>query len=263
MMKITGSGFGHLLGLAERPGSYQRRGSSPPFLLLGCNGMRELSIFIDESGSFGMYEPHSPFYLVTLVFHDQSIDISPNLLRLRNAMQQRGLPEYTVHAGPLIRRDDEYRDFRIEERKKIFDTLFHFVRTVDITYHTIVVEKKHLVEDIDLLIRLTKQLSMFLIKHVETFAKYDRIVAYYDYGQRELTHILVSVFNTVLQNVEFKKVIPANYKLFQAADMLCTMELLALKAERRMLSKSELAFFTSAKSLYKSYLRALQKKRFG
>ena len=78
----------------------------------------------------------------------------------------------------------------------------------------------------------------------------------------ELTKILVSVFNTLLNNVEFNKVIPSDYKLFQAADMLCTLELLALKSERKMLSKSELAFFKSAKELNKSYIKAIRKKRF-
>ena len=33
--------------------------------------MKELSIFIDESGDFGSYEPHSPFYIITMVFHEQ------------------------------------------------------------------------------------------------------------------------------------------------------------------------------------------------
>ena len=223
--------------------------------------MKELSIFVDESGAFGPCETHSPFYIVTLVFHDQSIDISANLIRLREAMIQRGLPEYTVHAGPLIRRDDEYREFNIEERRKIFNSLFHFIRMVDITYHTIVVEKKQLIDDIGLLVRITKQLSIFLYEHISTLTTYDRIVLYYDYGQRELTRILVSVFNTVLNNVEFKKVSPADYKLFQVADMLCTIELLALKIERSMLSKSELFFFTSARKLTKSYIRAIRKKR--
>jgi len=62
--------------------------------------------------------------------------------------------------------------------------------------------------------------------------------------------------------VEFKKVAPANYKLFQAADLLCTMELLLIKVDRKKLSKSELTFFTSARNLVKSYLKALQRKRF-
>jgi hypothetical protein len=92
---------------------------------------------------------------------------------------------------------------------------------------------------------------------------YDRIVCYYDYGQRELTQILVSVFNTVLNHVEFKKVAPVNYKLFQATDLLCTMELLSLKAEKKVLTKSELTFFSSSRDLEKSYLKAIHKKRFG
>jgi hypothetical protein len=78
----------------------------------------------------------------------------------------------------------------------------------------------------------------------------------------ELTNILFTVFNTILNNIEFKKVIPANYKLFQAADMLCTLELLALKSKRKTLSNSELAFFKSARDLYKDYLKSIQQKRF-
>ena len=224
--------------------------------------MKELSVFVDESGDFGFYEYHSPYYIVTLVFHDQASDIAPNLIMLRNALIQRGIPDYTVHAGPLIRRENEYRNLSLLERKKIFDTLFHFVRTIDISYHSIIIEKKQLVSEIDLTVRITKQLSGFLKEHIENFLKYNRIVVYYDYGQRELTHILVSVLNTVLNNVEFKKVSPAKYKLFQAADMLCTLELLALKAERKMLSNSELTFFTSERNLYKSYIRSNKSKRF-
>ena len=35
-----------------------------------------LSVFIDESGDFGFIKDASKYYLITLVFHDQSIDIS-------------------------------------------------------------------------------------------------------------------------------------------------------------------------------------------
>ena len=224
--------------------------------------MKELSIFVDESGSFGMYEPHCPYYIVTLVFHDRAVDISSNLTKLRNALTQRGVPDYTVHAGPLIRREDEYRDFQIEERKSIFNGLFHFIRTVDIKYASFVVDKKHIVEEIDLNIQITKQLSAFLFEHLATFTQYDNITVYYDYGQMELTKILVTAFTAILKGVEFKRASPSQYKLFQAADMFCTMELLALKADKKMLSKSELAFFSSIRNLNKAYLRAIQKKRF-
>lgn len=38
-----------------------------------------LSVFIDESGDFGPYEPHVPYYLVAMVLHNQNIDITENI----------------------------------------------------------------------------------------------------------------------------------------------------------------------------------------
>ncbi len=35
--------------------------------------MRELGIFVDESGDWGEYKHHSPYYIITFVFHDQNI----------------------------------------------------------------------------------------------------------------------------------------------------------------------------------------------
>jgi hypothetical protein len=70
--------------------------------------MKELSIFIDESGDFGEYHPRSPYYIVTLVFHEQSIDISENIRKFREDITRSGMPEYIVHAGPLIRRENEF-----------------------------------------------------------------------------------------------------------------------------------------------------------
>ena len=35
-----------------------------------------LSVFIDESGDFGPYEAHAPYYLVSMILNNQSTDIS-------------------------------------------------------------------------------------------------------------------------------------------------------------------------------------------
>ncbi len=224
--------------------------------------VKELSVFIDELGDFGQYAPHSPFYIVTLVFHDQSVDLSRNIGHLNSKIRDSGLPDTPIHAGPLVRREYEYLSLSLTERKRIFNSLYNFARTVNIKYYTLNVEKKELEEKIDLNVQITKKLSAFLFKHLEVFTQYERIMVYYDFGQMELANILVSVFNTIFQVVEFRKVKPVDYKLFQAADMLCTLELLALKAEKNMLSKSESVFFTSSKNLNKAYLKAIQRKRF-
>ena len=60
-------------GLVERPGSTCGGDVPRHFLWKDWLEMRELSIFVDESGDFGPYETHAPFYLFTLVFHDQKM----------------------------------------------------------------------------------------------------------------------------------------------------------------------------------------------
>ena len=77
--------------------------------------MRELSIFVDESGDFGPYKLHSPFYIVTLVFHEQSTDISTNINHLNDKIRWCGLPETPVHTGPLIRKENEYSNLSPRE----------------------------------------------------------------------------------------------------------------------------------------------------
>jgi len=65
-----------------------------------------------------------------------------------------------------------------------------------------------------------------------------------------------------LSNVSFKKIVPDEYKLQQAADMFCTLQLLALKAENNSLSMSEKNFFEGQNKLKKNYLKILKKKAF-
>ena len=48
--------------------------------------MNTLSIFVDESGDFGSYEQHAPFYLFTLVFHDQSNAIDDQIMHLERGL---------------------------------------------------------------------------------------------------------------------------------------------------------------------------------
>ncbi len=80
---------------------------------------KEISIFVDESGSFSPAgaDLHSPYYILCMVFHDQSDDISSELAQLREAFGRTGIdPDHTIHAGPMIRREDEYRAMPREMR---------------------------------------------------------------------------------------------------------------------------------------------------
>ena len=49
--------------------------------------MKELSIFIDESGDFGAYSKHSPYYIISMVFHNQSLNIDQAVLKLNQELK--------------------------------------------------------------------------------------------------------------------------------------------------------------------------------
>ena len=68
--------------------------------------LKELSVFIDESGDFGEYSPHSPYYIITMVFHDQEVDIQENVLRLDTELSYLGLENLCIHTGPIIRKEE-------------------------------------------------------------------------------------------------------------------------------------------------------------
>ena len=74
--------------------------------------------------------------------------------------------------------------------------------------------------------------------------------------------MLASVFTVLLSNVEFRKVYPAEYRLFQAADLICAMELIERKMQKKSLSKSEQLFFGTLRDLKKNYLKPIERMRF-
>ena len=53
-----------------------------------------LSVFIDESGDFGPYEAHAPYYLVSMILHNQSTDISENIKLFDSHLLNLGYPNY-------------------------------------------------------------------------------------------------------------------------------------------------------------------------
>ena len=93
-----------------------------------------------------------------------------------------------------------------------------------------------------------------------THYKYDKIILYYDNGQHELSRILNEVLTTYLSDVEIRKVLPSEYRLFQVADLICTLELLCIKIESGNLSNSEERIFHSKRDLKKDFLKGIKKK---
>lgn len=249
-------------GLVERLWSTKRRGISSPFLLhRRIHKKRErfmkekiLSVFIDESGDFGPYDSHSPFYLVSMVLHNQRVDITKNIDELENHMRNLGYKQHAIHTGPLIRRESVYTNDDIDERRRLFHALFHFTRRLDIRYVCVKIKKRECPDVVALTSKVSGAITDLLRIYQEFWEQFDHIIVYYDNGQVELTKLLTSIFHTLYVQVEFRKVKPVNYKLFQVADLICTMELLIEKADSNAFSRSEKTFFGSVRDFRKNYL---------
>ena len=219
-----------------------------------------LSCFIDESGDFGSYDHRSPYYIVSIVLHDQKNDISDHIKALDEHLSHHGYSHHALHTGPLIRREADYEFDLMENRKHLFNVLYNFARRLPFHYLCIQVDKSECEDEIQQISKISKSLSTELKSHSDFFSSFDNIVVYYDNGQAELTKIISSVFNTLFSNVEICKVKPADYKLFQVADLICTLELLSEKAASNSFSKSETEFLKSPREFRKEYYRKIRTK---
>lgn len=222
--------------------------------------MAELSVFVDESGDIGS---QSDYYILTFVFHDQARDIGSKLHGLDERLRLSGLPGDVIHTGPLIRREDEYRLVPYETRHKLFVLLYNFVRRCDISYAAFALRKRECAGEEMLRRRLIREVVSFLRIHRDALGAFSSLIIYYDNGQETVKHVLDEAFRTVFANVEFRKAAPQDYRLLQAADMLCTFEMLRSKERDGLpMTSSEKRFFGSWRSLRKDYLKAIDKLLF-
>lgn len=225
--------------------------------------MKELSIFVDESGDFGEYEKHAPYYIITMLLHDQSIDISQNIHRLDEALNNIGYGnEQAIHTEPLIRREKPYQYFKPNERRAIFTKLYFFTIGCNIKYKSFIYKKNEFDNIFKLEAKMARDLSQFIKDNIVFFQSFDNIILYYDNGQHELNRILNTVFATQLTEYDVRKVIPNEYRLFQSADLICTLELLRNKIENQDLTNSEKLMFHSKRELKKDFLKGINRKLF-
>lgn len=70
--------------------------------------MKELSVFIDESGDFGEVKERPAYYLVTFVFHNQDNNIQQQVTKLEESVRNAGFDVEYIHTGPVIRREEVF-----------------------------------------------------------------------------------------------------------------------------------------------------------
>ena len=222
--------------------------------------MSELSIFIDESGDVGEYKSHSPYYIITMVFHDQDNDISSYINTLDSELANLGFAEMAVHTEPLIRREEAYSNLWPNERRAILTKLYFFATKTPIFYKSFIFEKKQFKDVFELEARMAREISFFLRENMAFFQRFSNVILYYDNGQRIINRLINTVFAMELTRYEVRKVLPVDYKLFQVADLICTLTLTEKKIEHGELSRSETYIFKSKRAFYKDFMNRLRKK---
>ena len=222
--------------------------------------MAELSIFIDESGDFGEVKERPAYYLVTLVFHNQADNIEEQVKKLEGSVKVSGFDLEYIHTGPVIRREDIFSGYSIDERRKLLYKMLNFLNNIPVVYETIMVNRKEAADKISLSGKLAKKISEVIRLHENYFDSFDKVIVYYDNGQIELSAILNAVFSVHFGNVEFRKAEPQKYRLLQIADFICSVELLKIKMQEKRLSKSEEKFFYKPQELKKTFIKSVEKK---
>lgn len=206
-----------------------------------------LSVFVDESGRFQYPDPDSRFYIIGMVFHDQSLDVSQAVKDFNRSILGLGLdPDaFVFHAGPLIRREKGYEFFSRHHRGKIYNRMMTFARRIDFKWHCLCADKKYLNSTLQIVGKLQTQLDGFIDTHRHLLNDVDKVKVYYDCGQSPVTKILQKSFMVLSDKVEFaSNVQPRRYMLFQLADLICALYLVSVKIKSgERLTESEYKFF--------------------
>ena len=98
--------------------------------------MKRLSVFIDESGDFGEVKERPAYYLVTFVFHDQDNSIDQEVKKLEGSVRASGFDVEYIHTGPVIRREEVFSRYSIDERRKLLYKMLNFVNACPVSHLT-------------------------------------------------------------------------------------------------------------------------------
>lgn len=212
--------------------------------------MKELSIFVDESGG---QNGISKYCLITIVLHNQEDFLHSYINSYENALSNKGLPNIPMHASPLLYGKGDYAHLDHETRHQLLASFFVFCRKLPIQYKTFVYRRSEIIDTSAFIARLKRDIAVFLVDNLQFFQSFAKVKIYYDNGQHMISEALHEAINFALakDSILFKKASPPNYRLFQAADFLCTIELAAVKYGNREETKTDTKMFGNATSFKK------------
>ncbi len=88
--------------------------------------IKRLNIFIDESGDFGFIKGSSELYVIFLTLYESEISIENEIEYLNNRLRR--AEHGGLHLGDLIAKRGDYSSFSLEQRKKLFWSIFNLTK---------------------------------------------------------------------------------------------------------------------------------------
>lgn len=221
--------------------------------------MLEISLFVDESGEIGT---ESKYYLLTLVFHEQNNSISHAINAYENDIRMKHLPDIPLHASPLMNGNDEYTGMDIQDRKRLLQSFFTMLQHLPVKYHAFAYKKSEFEDGPALEARIKRDIVNLIFDNLDYLQRFDKVKVYYDDGQYVVTKALHDAVEYALSTnaIMYKNSGPKDYRLAQTADLICTLELTALKFEAKEATKTDNRFFGAYGSFKKNYLKKIRKK---
>ena len=220
---------------------------------------KELSIVVDESGD---RSGRARYYPITLVFHDQSDGIMGEINRYKIRLAENGLPDVAFHSEPLLNGHKGYEGLTVEQRKKMLVMFSALVRRLPIRYASFAYRRSEFADLSKLTARMKRDISNLLFDHLQLFQSFDDVKVYYNDGQDIVKQALDQSIGFALSKgvVKRRKTSMADYRLEQAADYLCTIELAAIKYAAKENGETYNKFFGGSGTFKKNWLKQARRK---
>lgn len=81
----------------------------------------------------------------------------------------RGFDLEYIHTGPVIRREQIFSTYSMEERRKLLYKMLYFYNKCDIYHDTVIVNRKEATDKISLSGRLSKEIAKIIARHAAYF----------------------------------------------------------------------------------------------
>ena len=149
--------------------------------------MRELSIFIDESGSDGL---DGSYYLLALVLHEQGDSLERAIAQYEQSLRDKGLPNAPLHTTPLLYHKKGYEGMDEETRKRLLSSFRVFSRHLPIRHACLALNTKGFTSPDDVTVGMRRALVDFMFDHLEYLQGFDDIKVCYDDGQHSIARTI-------------------------------------------------------------------------